>query len=240
MEDKFWKYILISLVIHAMLLLIFLKLNLFSSFIPKVNEIEVMQLSDLTFPDESKAVPKLMTATGKFNNIKDFSDSVFQSNIITSNVINNDNPMGPTERISIPIVQPPNKISKNKMLIKIDNNVNTNEDLSKDISSFENELNKKIQKNKRSNYTIISEELKGRQVIKKGDIPKNLHFSKNEKIILSFDVTPQGNVENIVPDTISSTDNLNIAINILNQFKWEPKKDGKKIKAQIIFYFKVE
>ncbi|MCD6579789.1 hypothetical protein J7L48_09975 [bacterium] len=240
MEDRLGKYILISLLIHIILILAFLKLNIFSSFIPKINEIEILQLSDLTFPNESKDIPRPLSNTGNFNNLRDLSDSIFQNNIITDNSILDDTPIGPTEKISIPLIQPPTKIEKNKTKITMKSDVNHEEDLNNDILSLEKELSKKTQNNKKSNFTIISKKLEGRKLIKKGEIPKDLHFSKNEKIILGFEVVPEGNIENIVPETLSSTDNLNVAINILNQFKWEPIKDGKKIKAQIIFYFKVE
>jgi hypothetical protein len=240
MEDRFGKYILISILLHIITILLGLQVINFNKIeMIESNEIELLALNDITFPAVSKGdIPRnnYLEKEG----LRDYHVKVFDNNLINGGVTDK-NHIFPREEKSIPILGLHSNIEKSKTKIKSEKNSKFKlPRVENEFSKIESEYEKGKKAKEKNNYEIISKDLEGRKIEKKGAIPKNLHFSKSEKIILNFKVNSEGKVEDIIPETITSNENLDIAINILNQFRWEKVENEEFVKAKIIFYFKVQ
>ena len=240
MQDRFGRFLIISTIFHIILFLCLysvLKNSHFDKPVPV--EIELLTMSDIAFHDTSmKGSPDNSFLNRE--NLMQYDDPIFDSDIIGTGLTSDDNPLTPLEEFSVPISSYKEHYHKKKVSFLLPQGMDIiPPSVEDEFSRIEKEYKeeKKVQEDR--DYQIISEDLKGRKLIRTGTPPSGLVFSKNEKVILKFIVKPNGNVENIVPETIISGANLDIAINMLGEFQWEESPDGTNIEAKIIFYFKV-
>ncbi len=241
MEDKLNRYLLISLFIHILLLLIFGRmLNKGLVRLLKNPEIELLEISDIAFPVKNmEGAPEDSAFTNEA--VKDIKEPFLDRDLIGEDLIPS------TDDTLIPVYRDPKVNPSVKEIYE----KNTSEfrpvfddmrlpSLTDDMTEMEKELKKAAESSSDKDYEIISPDLAGRKLLTTGEIPKNLVFSKNERITLNFTVNPEGIVGDIEPETITSGENLATAISILNQFRWEKIEGDKTISAKIIFYFKVK
>ncbi|MDD3626281.1 MAG: hypothetical protein PHV06_03065 [bacterium] len=87
---------------------------------------------------------------------------------------------------------------------------------------------------------ISGVELEKRKIINRPAIPKDIKLTENITIELDFEVTPAGLPTNISPVIIGDQKLLELAISLIQQFRWE-KVDGKNnVKGKAVIIFKMK